>query len=227
MNFVSEAVGRKIARNALLVQKVSPELLFGIGIVGVVGSTVLACRATLKMESVMDEAKEKLDTARTLEHTDYSDRDRQRDIALIKFQTSVKIVKLYGPAIVVGGAAIAALTSSHNILSRRNAALTAAFTALEKGFRQYRARVVEKYGEEEDRDLRYGTQKVQIVDPKTKKKKTVTRVSPEGVPSIYARFFDDYSTSWDKDPEINRFFLQSQQNYANDLLHFSWSCIFE
>lgn len=117
MNFVSEAVGRKIARNALLVQKVSPELLFGIGIVGVVGSTVLACRATLKMESVMDEAKEKLDTARTLEHTDYSDRDRQRDIALIKFQTSVKIVKLYGPAIVVGGAAIAALTSSHNILS--------------------------------------------------------------------------------------------------------------
>ena len=217
MNFVSEAVGRKIARNALLVQKASPELLFGIGIVGVVGSTVLACRATLKMESVMDEATDKLKTARTLEHAEYSEKDRQRDMALIKFQTGVKIVKLYGPAIVVGGAAIAALTSSHNILSRRNAALTAAFTALERGFREYRARVVEKYGEEEDRNFRYGSQKVKIVDPKTKKTKTVTRVG-HGVPSIYARFFDDYSTSWDKDPEVNFFFIRSQQNYANDLL---------
>ena len=217
MQFVSEAVGRQIARNALLVQKASPTLLFGAGIVGVVGSTVLACRATLKMDSVLSEAKGKLNTAKTLEHAEYSERDRQKDITLIKFQTGVKIVRLYGPAIVVGGAAIAALTSSHNILTKRNAALTAAYSALAKGFAEYRARVVEKYGEEEDRDLRYGTQKVQIVDPETKKKKTVTRVG-EGVPSIYARFFDDYSDSWSKDPEVNFFFLRSQQNYANDLL---------
>ena len=218
MKFVPEAVGRGVARNALLVQRGSPGLLLGAGIVGMVASTALACRATLKMEEVKEEAKDKLNTARTLEHDDYSERDRSRDISLIYFQSSVKVVKLYGPAIIVGTLSIAALTRSHHILTRRNAALTAAYAALEKGFNEYRARVVEKYGEDQDRDFRYGTQKVEIVDPKTKKKKTVTRVGP-GEPSIYARFFDNASDSWSKEPEYNFIFLKAQQNYANDLLH--------
>jgi Family of unknown function (DUF6353) len=217
MKFVSEAVARKIARNALLAQRNSPGVLFGVGVVGMVGSTVLACRATLKMETVLVEAQEKINTAKTLEHPEYSEKDRHRDVALIHYQTGVKIVRLYGPAIIVGGASIAALTSSHNILTRRNVALTAAYSALEKGFNEYRARVVDKYGEEQDRDFRYGTEQVQIIDPKTNKKKIVNRVA-SGEPSIYARFFDNGSTSWNKEPEYNLIFLQCQQNYANDLL---------
>jgi hypothetical protein len=217
MRFVPEVIGRQVARGALLAQKSSPEVLLGAGIVGLVGSTVLACRATLKVDTVLDEAKTKLDTAKNLEHEDYSEKDRSRDISLIYFQSGVKIARLYAPAIIVGGLSIYALTSSHRILTRRNVALTAAYGALEKGFNQYRARVVEKYGEEEDRNFRYGTREVEITDPKTKKKKTVTRVSADE-PSIYARFFDSYSTSWSKEPEYNLIFLKCQQNYANDLL---------
>lgn len=216
MKLVPVAMSRKLAHSTLLLQKNSPGILFGAGIVGMVGSTVLACRATLKLETVMDEAKSKLDIAKTLQHDDYSENDRQRDISLIYFQTSVKVAKLYGPAIVVGGASIAALTSSHNILNKRNAALTAAYTALEKGFNEYRARVIEKYGEEQDRDFRYGAHQVEIEDESGKKKK-VTRVLP-GDPSIYARFFDYNSSSWSKEPEYNLIFLKCQQNYANDLL---------
>lgn len=207
-----------MARNALLVQKGSPGLLLGAGIVGMVGSTVLACRATLKMDALVSETKEKLDIARTLEHSEYTETDRRRDISLIYFQSGVKTIRLYGPSIVIGALSIAALTKSHNILSQRNAALTAAYAALEKGFREYRARVVEKYGEDADRDLRYGSQKVQIVDPKTNKKKMVTRVGPDE-PSIYAKFFDKSSDNWSKEPEYNFIFLKAQQNYANDLLH--------
>ena len=217
MSFVPEVISRTVARNTLHIQKASPEILLGVGIIGLVGSTVLACRATLKMSEVLDESKSKIDQATSLEHRDYSESDRSRDLTLIKYQTGIQIVKLYAPAIIVGGLSIYALTSSHNILSRRNAALTAAYAALEKGFDQYRARVVEKYGEEEDRDLRYGTEKVQIVDPDTGKKKTVTRVGPDD-PSIYARFFDPVSPSWSKEPEYNLIFLKCQQNYANDLL---------
>lgn len=218
MKLVPTAIGTKIAHNALLAQKNSPGILFGAGVVGMVGSTVLACRATLKMDTVLDEAKVKLNTAKTLHHEQYSDGDRKRDITLIQFQTSVKIVRLYIPAIVVGGLSIAALTSSHRILNQRNAALTAAYTALDKGFNRYRARVVEKYGEEQDRDFRYDTEQVEIVDPDDhRKKKTVTRVGP-GEPSIYARFFDQMSSSWSKEPEYNLIFLKCQQNYANDLL---------
>jgi Family of unknown function (DUF6353) len=217
MNLVPEAIGRTVARNALIAQKASPELLLGAGIAGMVGSTILACRATLKMESIVDEAKGKLDTSRTLVHKDYSEKDRSRDISLIYYQSGVKIVRAYAPAIILGGLSIYALTSSHNILTKRNVALTAAYGALEKGFNEYRARVVDKYGEEQDRDFRYGTQQIEVVDPETGKKKTVTRVGLDD-PSIYARFFDPFSTSWQKEPEYNLFFLKCQQNYANDLL---------
>jgi hypothetical protein len=218
MKGVPNVIGRKIAHSALLAQKNSPGLLFGAGVVGMVGSTVLACRATLKMEELLWEAKGKLHTAKTLKHQEYSDKDRSRDITLIHVQTGVKIVRLYSPAIIVGGLSIAALTKSHNILNQRNAALTAAYAALEKGFKEYRERVVEKYGEEADRNLRYGTQQVEVTDPETKKKKIVTRVS-QNTPSIYARFFDPTSTSWSRDPEYNLIFLKCQQNYANDMLH--------
>lgn len=218
MKLVPGAVGRQVAHGALLAQKNSPGLLFGAGIVGVVTSTVLACRATLKVDEVLEEAQTKLTLVRTTEHPQYSDSDRKRDTSLVYFQTSVKMARLYAPAIIVGGISIAALTRSHNILTKRNAALTAAYTALERGFNEYRSRVVAKYGEEEDRNLRYGTREIVSVDPETNEKKTITRVAP-GEPSIYARFFDSSSTSWSKEPEYNLIFLKCQQNYANDLLH--------
>ena len=219
MNLVPEAIGRQIARNTFQLQKSSPQLLLAAGIAGMVGSTILACRATLKVDTVMDEAQEKLELARNMEHPEYSEKDRSRDISLIYFQTGIKVVKLYSPAIVVGVLSIYALRTSNGILTRRNAALTAAYGALEKGFEQYRARVVAKYGEEEDRNLRYGTELVEIKDEKTGRKKTVTRVGQDD-PSIYARFFDPASMSWSKEPEYNLIFLKCQQNWANDLLHY-------
>lgn len=205
------------AHRSLLLQKHSPTLLFGAGIAGIVTSTVLACRSTLKLQDVLDDAQNNMKIAKSLEHENYSESDRQKDIALIYIQSTMKVVKLYAPAIIIGGASIAALTSSHNILTKRNAALTAAYAALEHGFEEYRRRVVEKYGEEEDREFRYGSERIEVVDPETKKKSVVARVGPEGA-SIYARFFDQLSTSWSKEPEYNLVFLKCQQTYANDLL---------
>jgi hypothetical protein len=217
MTLVPEVVGRAIARNALLAQKNSPQVLFGVGVVGMVGSTVLACRATLKMDNILSEAKGKLEVARTLEHEDYSEDDRGRDVALIQFQTGVKIAKAYVPAVAIGVLSVYALTRSHNILTQRNIALTAAYAALEKGFGEYRGRVIEKYGADQDAEFRHGSVETEIVDPETGRKKKVKRVNP-GEPSIYARFFDDHSTSWNREPEYNKIFLLCQQNYANDLL---------
>ena len=215
MSFVPAVIGKTVARNSLLLQKSSPNLLFGAGLAGMIGSTVLACRATLKMDEVLGEAKMKLSTASTLEHDDYTSKDRQKDITLIYVQTSASIVRAYAPAIIIGGLSVAALTRSHIILSRRNAALTAAYAALERGFAEYRARVVEKYGEEEDRNLRYAGHTVTIDDGKKK-----TRELKAGVigPSIYARWFNADSSSWSKDPNVNYFFLKCQQDWANDML---------
>jgi hypothetical protein len=217
MKFVSAAVTRKIARQSLVISKNSPTLLFGAGVVGVVGSTVLACKATLKLEETLYDGQMKLKEVKNHKHENYSDKDRERDVVVVHIKTVANVVKLYAPAIVVGGISIGALTKSHNILSRRNAALTAAYGVLEKGFAEYRQRVVEKYGEEEDRNFRYGSQKVEIVNEETGKKKNAVRVT-DGEPSIYARFFDPLCRSWSRNHEYNLAFLRCQQSYVNDLL---------
>jgi hypothetical protein len=217
MNLVPETIARSVGRSGLLVQKNSPGVLFAAGVVGMVGTTVLACRATLKVDAILDDAKRKMTLADTLQHDDYDDMDRRRDKTLVRYQTAVKIGKEYAPAVVLGALSITALTRSHYILTQRNTALIAAYAALDKGFREYRSRVVAKYGEEEDRDLRYGVREIKSIDPETQEEKVVKRVAPGGQ-SVYARFFDASSSSWSKDPEVNLFFLKSQQNYANDQL---------
>jgi hypothetical protein len=215
MNLVPTAIGNAVARRSLVLNAQAPGLLFGAGIVGVVGSTVLACRATLKMEEIMSDANAKIQTAKNLEHRNYSERDRQKDLAIIRSQAVIHIVRAYAPAIIVGTLGIAALTKSHRILTHRNAALMAAYSALEKGFNEYRARVIEKYGSDEDRNLRYGTRTVTVGEGKERHE--VTRVAMND-PSIYARFFDEYSPNWSPHPETNLIFLKCQQNSLNDLL---------
>lgn len=218
MKSLSEAITRGVGRQSLALQQNSPKLLFVGGVAGMVGSTVLACRATLKLEEVIDNSKNDLNIAKTLDHEDYSEEDRKKDTAIIYVRSAGSVVKLYGPALILGGASIGMLTKSHNMLTERNAALTAAYVALDKGFKEYRQRVIDKYGEDEDRQFRYDTETVTIEGKGNKKATQQLRVGPHAA-SIYARFFDQLSPNWSKEAEYNRLFLNCQQNYANDLLN--------
>ena len=217
---IANVVTSKVGRQALKLQKHSPVLLFTAGAIGVVAATVIACRATLKLDDILAEADVDLEKARGLEHPKYSEQDRQLDIAKIYGRTTYKVARLYGPAIIVGGLSIAALTGSHVVLNRRYLGVTAAYAALDKGFREYRQRVVDKLGLDTDREFRYDMEDRTIVEetktgPKTK---TIKQIGPKGA-SIYARMFDECSGYWDKRPTYNSTFLMCQQNYANDLLN--------
>jgi hypothetical protein len=217
MKLIPTSLSRVVANQGLLAKTHSPTVLFGLGIAGGVTSTVLACRATLKLEEVLARAQHDLDIANSMQHEDYSDSDRKKDVAIIYTRSVVDLGRLYGPAVVVGAASISALWGSHNILTKRNAALMSAYAAVDKAFKEYRARVVEKYGEDVDRTLRYETETITVKNEETGKKETIVRAAP-GAASMYARFFDEYSSSWSKDPEVNFLFVRCQQNYANDLL---------
>lgn len=219
MRFIPAAVSSKVAMTVLKTQKHSPTLLFAAGVVGIVGTVVLASRATLKLEEVLTEANTTLEAIETVDqHKDYSDQDRVKDKALVYVQTGIKIAKLYGPAVLVGAASIGALTGSHQILTRRNAALTAAYAAIEKGFREYRDRVVADLGEDQDRKYRYGVEekKITVVDDDGKKTRvafdTATCTSP------YGRLFHEGNVNWKPLPEYNYLFLRGQENYLNDRL---------
>lgn len=216
MKFVPNAATRTVAHQMLLAKKNSPGLLFGAGVVGMVGSTVLACRATLKLQTVLETAQHDLEIHRSLEHREYSDNDRQKDIAIVYTRSVVRVAKLYAPAVLLGAASIGCLTKSHSILSERNLALTAAYAAVDRAFGEYRGRVVEKYGEDQDREFRFATEEVEIIDDRGRQT-TQLMPGPDSA-SMYARFFDEYSPNWSKEPEYNLLFLRCQQNYANDLL---------
>jgi Family of unknown function (DUF6353) len=218
MKLFSEIMTKGLGRQVLTLRKHSPSLFFVGGVVGMVGSTVLACRATLKLDEALEANKRKAEAVKEYQGDGYSEEDRKEDTAILYVRSVVTIAKLYAPAVLLGSASVAMLTQSHNLLVKRNAALTAAYAALDQGFRDYRARVVAKYGPNEDERLRYGDEKVTIKDEETGKNKTVDRVGPEGA-SIYAKFFDQFNPNWSKDPEINKLFLRSQQNYLNNLLH--------
>ncbi len=221
MNFIPTAVTLKLAGQALKMRQNSPSLLFGAGVVGMTCSTVLACRSTLKLEEVMSKTLTDLEMAKTIlpfDPADYTDDERKKDIAVIYVRGAGSMIKLYAPSILLGVASIAALTKSHHILQERNLALTAAYATVAEAFERYRGKVVDKYGENADRDLFYETEKVSVTDEKTGKKVTRTRINPDEMPSMYARFFDETSTEWQKESEYNYTFLRCKQNWFNDLL---------
>lgn len=215
-----EAITSKFGRQILKGRKHAPVVLFAAGVVGVVGATVLACRATLKMHDVLDEIQTDLEKARTLESPDYSDTDRQKDLALIYLKGSGRIFTMYAPALGLGVLSILALTGSHVMLTKRNAAAVAAYAAIDKGFREYRQRVMAELGEDKDREFRYGKGIKTIAEDTETGPVTKDVVIYGGdSPSIYARVFDDSCPDWQREPAYNRLFLKCQQNYVNDLLN--------
>lgn len=225
LEMVKNAVTSKVARQILIGQKNSPTLLFAGGIVGIAGTVVLACRATLKLEDVLDEADrkhEQIDRALKINNSKrYSQRDAKKDRALVATKTTGNVVKLYAPAAVLGVVSVGALTGSHVVLTRRNVALTAAYKAMEEGFNAYRQRVREELGDDKERDLRHDVQRgVLRVDDTEKGEVSHIAVRTPGTASIYARFFDELNPNWERSAhEYNLMFLSMQQNHLNDKLH--------
>lgn len=212
----------------LKAKKHSPEMLLGAGIVGIIAGTVMACKATPKAVQIMEDANKTLDTIREVQKTTdeetYTPQDFRKDIALTYIQTAGKLVKTYGPAILLLGAGIGSVCGSHHILTKRNAALTAAYTLANQGYSEYRKRVVEKFGEEVDKQLKYNIVEEEteekVVDEKgkekTKKEKKTVVEDISGSP--YAKFFDSASRCWEDDAEHNLTFLKIQEAHFNDKL---------
>lgn len=225
-------VTRSLHKVGFKLKQHSPEILAVVGVVGTVASVVMACKATLKVNEIVDEAKDVIDTIHegveqekhTAEGELYTQEDANKDLAIVYVQTGWKFVKLYGPAVAVGVASVCCMLASNNILRKRNAALAAAFTAVDTSFKEYRGRVIERFGKDLDRELRYNIKAKEIeervVDEngnETTVTKTVEVMDPN-VHSMYSVIFCEGNLGWTRNPELNKVFLISQQNQANDRL---------
>lgn len=228
---IMKSVNGVASKTVMKLKKHSPEILVVAGIAGTVVSAVLACKATTKVAEILDETKGTLDTIHegmetgAINGQEYTTEDGKKDTVVVYAQTGMKLTKLYGPAIILGTLSITSILASNNILRKRNVALGAAYAAIDKSFKEYRGRVIERFGEQVDTELKYGIKAKKFeeieVDPETGKEKKVKKtvmVADPNLQSDYAVYFDSKSRNYETNPDYNRMFLKAQQAFANDKL---------
>lgn len=228
---IMKSVNGVASKTVMKLKKHSPEILVMAGIAGTVVSAVLACKATTKVAEILDETKGTLDTIHegmetgAINGQEYTTEDGKKDTVVVYAQTGMKLAKLYAPAIILGTLSITSILASNNILRKRNVALGAAYAAIDKSFKEYRGRVIERFGEQVDTELKYGIKAKKFeeieVDPETGKEKKVKKtvmVADPNLQSDYAVYFDSKSRNYETNSDYNRMFLKAQQAFANDKL---------
>lgn len=218
MKYVPKAITRTAGRTLLKAQKNSPTLLFVAGVGGVVAATVLACRATLKVEDVITNTHDEMTNAEMLrsrnQSTEHEYNAQKRHIVL---NGAFSITKLYGPALVVGVVSIGCLTKSHRQLTQRNAALTAAYVSLQNFLEGYRGRVREAIGEEKERDVYYASTPVELVEDTKDGPKKLYGSKP-GQMGPYSVIWDERSSVFQDDPAYNVSLVRIQEQLLTDKL---------
>lgn len=228
---LSKTIVRTFHKTGFALQKHSPEILVVTGIAGVVTSAVMACKATTKLSPIMEKAEDELEKINKassdeafMEKYNYSQEDAVKDKYIVYVQTGVSLVKLYAPSVALGLLSLLSILASNNILRKRNMALAAAYAAIDKGFREYRSRIVERFGKEVDHEVRHNIKNREVTTVVTNPDGTettiteVVKTADEALGSDYAKFFDESCFAWQKDPNYNLMFLRAQQKYANDRL---------
>lgn len=210
----------------LMCKKYRPEILTGIGIAAGAGATVLACKATLKAADIVEDAKSELaaieDTATRFEN--YTPEERKKDTIDVYRRTGTKLMKVYAPAAGLGmlsvGSHIGAVYSSRKSIAGLSAGLASVTTA----FKDYRGNVKERFGEEIDKELRFGVKAKEVEETVVNEDGTEDKInvivnSVEKIHySDYARFFGPECKTWTKNPEINLTTVKQVERWANDTI---------
>lgn len=136
----------KVARDVRMsLSKRSPEILMGIGIAGMITTTVLAVKATPKAILLIEDKKDELEVE-----------------SLTPVETVKATWKCYIPAAISGTMSIACLIGSNSVNARRNAALATAYKLSETAFAEYRDGVIETIGEKKEKTVRDKVSEKQI-----------------------------------------------------------------
>lgn len=232
---VSTSAARFAGKAEFTIKKNSPEILLGAGIVGFVGTVVLACRATCRADEVLEFHRRKIkdiNDAKEIADADpegemsYDVEIYRQDKAIRYLKTTGSLAKLYAPTVAVGALSLACILTSRNIMQKRYLGVVAAYNGLSAAFEEYRKRVRDEYGEGLDKHFRYGTtyEELPVYDENGKKTKEKEQVEKTETGMVMqtddsCRFFDSSNPNWDKNPAFSMMWLRGQQNILNDILH--------
>jgi len=186
--------------------------------VGMAGTIVFSSRAAVKSQPAVQDFKDELATIESDFNEKTISEEERKSLILQEYGNfAFEISKAYAFPVVLGLASAAALTKSHQILTARNAALTAAYAGLDKLFKEYRQRVIAELGEQKDQEFAYGSTSKDIVaydeagNPVIQEKKSI----PKDAKSLYGAWFDEANRNWSKNNGYNYTFLDNQQQWAN------------
>lgn len=115
----------------------SPEILTGIGIAGMVTTTVLAVKATPKAMSLIEDKK----------NEEWVDELSPLDVVKIAW-------KPYIPAIITCVVSTTCIIGASSVNAKRNAALATAYKLSETALSEYREKVIETIGEKKEQIVR-------------------------------------------------------------------------
>ena len=209
----------------------SPEILLVIGVAGVVGSTVLACKATLKAHDIKEEAERSLKEIHDCEADEgladkYTEEDAAKDKVNLFIKTAVKLSGLYLPSALLGGCSVACILLSHKIMTDQKAAAIAFANTATAALAEYRTKIAEKYGSGADEEIRYGVSTNKSTDPALysetdgsgKPIESEEKCAEIGDASLYATLIDRSCGIWDKSTDMTLMNLHSAIRHLNDTL---------
>lgn len=216
MKFVPKFASRFSYRSALKIRAKSPTLLVVAGVVGLGATSVLAARATLKLDPVL--AKHHNARARLGDVKESP--TGSKDLVRLYGATTLELGKLYGPTIFVGTCSAVAVLGGHRILTTRHMATMAAYSGLAEQFATYRSRVSNTIGEELERSIYEGAHGQWVEDPDHPGEYKLKAVFPENSEEQgYLRpWFDEANVNWTRDPIVNYNFLKGVQTHMNNML---------
>ena len=227
MKINTKTLRKSFKKAQLTVRKHSPEILMVAGVIGTVAGAVMACKETLELEDVLDECKqEKMELEEQYAMCEeYSEDAHKKDQVKLTIKQVAKIVKLYAPSVIMEATSIGVIFASNDIMRKRNASMAAAYATLNSMYKRYRQNVIESYGEEVDKDMRFGVkhEKVTEIDEDGNKVKIDARIvdldNTALAISDYSRFFQAGCKGFDSSSgRYNILYLKGIQAMFNNKL---------
>ena len=227
MKINTKTLRKSFKKAQLTVRKHSPEILMVAGVIGTVAGAVMACKETLELGDVLDECKqEKMELEEQYAMCEeYSEDALKKDQVKLTIKQAAKIVKLYAPSVIMEVTSIGVIFASNDIMRKRNASMAAAYATLNSMYKRYRQNVIESYGEEVDKDMRFGVkhEKVTEIDEDGNKVKIDARIvdldNTALAISDYSRFFQMGCKGFDASSgRYNLLYLKGIQAMFNNKL---------
>ena len=228
MNIPSN-ITRAFGKIALAAKKNAPTILVATGVVSGVAATGMAIRATLKCDAVLElhnENMKNIEKARYVVDNDpdfegtYTEEQEKADRKTVKTQTALQFAKLYFPTVALTALSVTCILAGHHMMTKRNAAVVAAFTAVSSKFDDYREMVKDRLGADVERDIYKRIIEEAELDENGEPNGDIHKEqSKKPVDMSTDRFFDEFSSLWNhNDPTMNVANLRAVTKTAQDKL---------